>query len=129
MVEDPQDSGPQIDPSLFTFDLIGEKVSLINNGVTITAIDNNNQLSKLDDDDQIRVELSGVGNVTKKVFTKSDFNNKAIKIVVNSPTAGIANIMSRQKQSSGQLYRKSRQRCKPAYRNRRIFPEKHHWRP
>ena len=83
----------KIDTSLFTFKMVGETVSLVNNGVTITAIDELKQLSKINDNDEIRVEVSGVGNVIKKVFRKSDFNNNAIKIVVNSTSTGISNIV------------------------------------
>ncbi|MBN2087747.1 S-layer homology domain-containing protein [Candidatus Peregrinibacteria bacterium] len=83
----------KIDTSLFEFNLIGESVSLVNNGITITAIDEKNQLSKMSDADEIRVEVNGVGTLLKKVFKKSDFNNNAIKIVVNSSSAGISNIL------------------------------------
>jgi hypothetical protein len=93
VIENPSDSEPQLDTSLFSFNLIGESTSLLNNGVTITAIDEMNQLAQMDDDDEIRVELDGVGQLTKKVFRKSDFNNNAIKIVAKSSEPGIANVM------------------------------------
>lgn len=93
VIENPSDSGPQLDTSLFVFNLIGESTSLLNNGVTITAIDERSQIAQMDDDDEIRVELDGVGQLTKKVFRKSDFNNNAIKIVAKSSEPGIANIM------------------------------------
>ncbi|MBU0577260.1 S-layer homology domain-containing protein [Patescibacteria group bacterium] len=85
-------SNDQIDTSLFTFSLTGESASLINNGVTITAVDNSNQISQLSDNDEIRVELDGVGNLTKKVFKKSDFNNNTIQIIIKSSEVGIANV-------------------------------------
>jgi hypothetical protein len=93
VISNPDDSGPQTDTSLFTFKLVGESVSLLNNGVTITAIDESGQLAKLNDDDEVRVDLSGVGQLTKKVFKKSDFVNNAIKIVAKSSEPGIANVM------------------------------------
>ena len=94
VIDNPPLSGEdKIDTSLFTFKLIGEATSLLNNGVTITAIDESNQLSQMNDNDEIRVEVSGVGNLIKKVFRKSDFKNNAIKIVVNSTQSGISNIV------------------------------------
>lgn len=93
VIDDPIDDGSQIDTSLFTFNLSGESTSLLNNGVTITAIDESNQISQLDDNDEIRVELSGVGRLIKKIFKKSDFNNNAIKISVNSSEIGTANVL------------------------------------
>jgi murein DD-endopeptidase MepM/ murein hydrolase activator NlpD len=93
VIDNPVNDGSQIDTSLFIFNLIGESTSLLNNGVTITAIDESNQISQLDDNDEIRVELSGVGQLMKKTFRKSDFNNNAIKIVVNSSGVGTANVL------------------------------------
>ena len=93
VIDNPFENESEIDTSLFTFKLMGESTSLVNNGVTITAVDELDQIAQMEDDDEIRVELSGVGRLNKKTFTKSDFNNSAIKIVVNSTTAGISNIV------------------------------------
>lgn len=81
-------SANAVDPSLFTFKLMGETVMKTDNGVTLTAIDEQNQIEKLQDGQEIRVELSGVGSLPKKTFTKADFVNHAIKIVVKSDEAG-----------------------------------------
>lgn len=83
----------KIDSSLFTFKVMGETVSLINNGVTITVIDENNQISKLSSSDRIEIDLSGVGRVSKKQYSKDDFVNNAIKVIVNSSEKGVSNIM------------------------------------
>ena len=86
-------SGNKTDPSLFTFKMTGESVSLLNSGVTITVTDESNQLSKMSDSDLIRAEVSGVGRLVKKEFKKSDFTANTIKLIVNSSEAGTANVM------------------------------------
>lgn len=93
VIENPVNSESQIDTSLFTFKLTGESVSLLNNGVSITATDTSNQISKLNNDDEIRIELIGVGRLIKKVFKKTDFKNNAIQIIVNSSEVGVANVL------------------------------------
>jgi len=87
------DTPDRLDTSLFHFELMGEETSLVRNGVTITAIDPDNQIAKMSDTDELRVELSGVGRLVQKVYKKSDFKNSAIKISVNSDDVGITNVV------------------------------------
>ena len=77
---------------LFTYKITGENVSLINNGVTLVVTDENNQISQLNDDEAISVELSGVGQLLKKQFQKSDFAGNTIKVIVKSSEPGISNV-------------------------------------
>ena len=81
-----------VDTSLFAFEITGESVSLLNNGVTITATDKKGQIDKMSDGDEVRVEIHGVGRVSKKSFRKVDFQNNAIQFIVNSSEAGTARI-------------------------------------
>jgi len=67
-------------------------VSLINNGVTLTVTDENEQIKNLKDDESINIELTGVGKLLKKDFKKSDFVNNSIKIIVRSTEKGASNI-------------------------------------
>lgn len=83
----------KVDTSLFEFELSGASQSMIGNGVTITATDTTNQISQLDSSDHIDVEVSGVGNVRKSSYTKSNFNSGTIKIILISEDPGISNIM------------------------------------
>jgi len=77
---------------LFTYDIFGEKVSLVGNGITLVVADRKNQIAGLNDSDTIRVELSGVGTLLKKQFTKADFVNETLKVTVKSDEAGVANV-------------------------------------
>ena len=77
---------------LFTYKITGESVSLINNGVTLVVTDEKNQIQTLNEDDPIRVELSGVGTLLKKQFKKSDFINNTLKVTVKSDMPGTANV-------------------------------------
>ncbi|MBN1258960.1 S-layer homology domain-containing protein [Candidatus Peregrinibacteria bacterium] len=86
-------SSDKTDTSLFTFKMAGESVSLLNNGVTITVTDESNQVSKMSDSDVVRAEITGVGQLTKKEFTKNDFKSHSIKLIVNSSETGTANVM------------------------------------
>ena len=81
-----------VDTSLFEFELIAEKISFINSGVTVTATDKKGQIAKMSDTDELKVSLTGVGRLSKKVFRKADFNNGAIKLVVNSSDTGKARV-------------------------------------
>ena len=90
IVETPTDN--KIDSSLFTYELSGETVSLINNGITIKAIDSSNQIKKLSDNDVVEVKLSGVGSLSKNKFKKSDFKNNSVNIIVQSSEAGTSDI-------------------------------------
>ncbi|MBU0727752.1 S-layer homology domain-containing protein [Patescibacteria group bacterium] len=83
----------EVDTSLFTFTLSGAPTSFINNGVSITAQISPADLNRMSNNDEIKVEIEGVGTVSKKTFTKSDFNNNAIKISVNSSQTGISNVV------------------------------------
>lgn len=78
--------------SLFNYKIIGESVSLINNGVTLTVIDENEQLRKLNEGDPVDVELTGVGQLLKKRFRRADFVNNAIKVIVKSAEPGTATV-------------------------------------
>ena len=80
------------DTSLFAFDITGESVSMINNGVTLTATDNAEQLDSMRDSDTVEISLSGVGRISKKSFRKADFNNGSIQFIVNSSEVGTAQI-------------------------------------
>ncbi|MDH5596516.1 MAG: S-layer homology domain-containing protein [Candidatus Peregrinibacteria bacterium] len=81
-----------VDTSLFEFQLVAEKVSFINNGVTVSVTDKKGQIAKMNDTDELRVSLTGVGRLSKKVFRKADFKNDSIKLVVNSSEAGKARV-------------------------------------
>ena len=63
-----EDGVEVIDTSLFTFNLRGESSSLLGNGVTVIATSEASQLAQLSDNDEIRVELSGVGKLIKKTY-------------------------------------------------------------
>lgn len=81
------------DTKLFSYTISGENISLINNGVALYIEDKDKQIDQLDDDDIIRVDISGVGRLNKKSFTKSDFNKHILKVFVNSSDVGQANIL------------------------------------
>ena len=83
----------KVDTSLFTFDIVGEAVSMINNGVTVTATDKSNQLAKMSDTDEVRVSVQGVGRVSKQSFHKVDFKSGSIQFIVNSSETGTANVI------------------------------------
>lgn len=83
---------PVVDTGLFAFKLTGESVSMVNSGVTITATDESDQISKMSDTDEVRVQISGVGRVSKKSFRKVDFKSGSIQFIVNSSEAGTATI-------------------------------------
>jgi len=95
-------SNPQPDPqpeftdtgaaNLFIYNITGEKVALVGNGITLIVADENNQITSLNDTDTIRAELTGVGQLLKKQFTKSDFVNNTIKVIVKSDEVGTSNI-------------------------------------
>ena len=79
--------------SLFEYKITGESVSLVGSAVTLIATDEKNQISKLSDDDTLRAEIEGQGNLLRKVFKKSDFVNNTLKLIVKSDVPGAANIM------------------------------------
>lgn len=83
---------PQVDTSLFAFDVIGESVSMMNNGITITATDKLGQVAKMSDTDEVRVNIFGVGRISKKSFRKADFNSGSIQFIVNSSETGTARV-------------------------------------
>jgi len=95
-------SDPQSDPQpeytesgsskLFTYTITGERVGMVNNGVTLVVMDEQNQISTLSDSDVITAELTGVGSLLKKQFTKADFVNNSIKVIVKSSDKGTANV-------------------------------------
>lgn len=91
IIENPFDNSNT--SSLFSYDIVGESVSLINNGVTLTVVDEGNQLRKLNEDDPIDVAVSGVGKVLKNSYKRADFNNNAIKVVIRSSEPGVSNVM------------------------------------
>jgi len=92
---------PQPDPTftesgksgLFTYKITGESVSLLGNAVPLVVVDESGQLNQLDDSDPIVAEVNGVGNLQKKKFTRSDFNNNTLKLYVKSDEVGTANVM------------------------------------
>lgn len=81
-----------VDPSLFAFDITGESVSMVNNGVTVTAIDKSGQIEKMSDTDEVRITVHGVGRVSKQAFRKVDFKSNAIQFIVNSSETGTAHV-------------------------------------
>ncbi len=92
-IVEPQPDFNEGSPSaLFAYKITGETVSLLNNGVTLIITDESNQLSGLNDNDTIRAEVSGVGTLLKKQFTKSDFANNTLKLIVKSSETGTANV-------------------------------------
>ena len=86
------DESAGVDTSLFSFKIVGEKTAMVNNGVTITATDQLGQLAKMSDTDTVKVQVSGVGRVSKNSFRKVDFNNDSIKVIVNSSETGTAHV-------------------------------------
>lgn len=82
----------KVDTGLFAFKVTGETLSMVNNGVTITATDEQNQLSRMSDTDEVRVTLSGVGRVSKKSFRKVDFKSGSIQFIINSSEVGKARV-------------------------------------
>lgn len=79
--------------SLFSYNIVGESVSLINNGVTLTVEDRLRQVGGLSDSNTIEASVSGVGKLLKTTFTKSDFNNNALKLTIRSTEPGISNVL------------------------------------
>ncbi len=81
-----------VDTSLFAFDIIGESVSMINNGVMITATDKLGQIAKMSDSDVVRVNIYGIGRLSRNSFRKADFNNGSVQLIANSSETGTARI-------------------------------------
>lgn len=81
-----------VDTGLFSFKITGEPVSMINNGVTITATDLTNQISRMSESDTVRVSITGVGRVSKNSFREVDFKSNTIQVIVNSSEAGTAQV-------------------------------------
>lgn len=81
-----------VDTSLFAFNFVGESVSMVNNGVTIIATDKLGQIARMSDTDEVKVNIYGVGRLSKKSFKKSDFKNGSIQFIANSSEAGTARI-------------------------------------
>lgn len=79
-----------VDTSLFEYEITGERISKINNGVTLTALLDRDDLDRMSYDDEVNVTISGEGRLSKKRFKKVDFKNSAIKLVVNSSEPGEA---------------------------------------
>jgi len=92
IVLDTPDITSGVDTSLFSFNIVGEKTSMVGNGLTITAIDESGQIDNMSDSDEVKVTISGVGRLSKKTFRKVDFKNNAIKLVVNSSEPGTARV-------------------------------------
>ncbi len=78
---------------LFTYKITGESVSLLGNAVPLVVVSDESQLRTLNEDDPIYAEVSGVGKLQKKKFTRSDFVNNTLKLYVKSDEMGTANIM------------------------------------
>ncbi len=78
--------------SLFDYKITGESVGLVGGAIGLVVTDEKNQISKLKDDDTIRANVVGVGNLLKKQFTKSDFVSSTLTLYVKSDVAGVANI-------------------------------------
>jgi len=91
--------------NLFTYEIFGEKVALVGSGLTLTVVDRSNQIASLSDSDTIKAEVTGVGQLLKKQFTKSDFVNETLKVTVKSDVPGVANVTIGKKQLPGQFYR------------------------
>ncbi len=91
-VNTPPGNASGVDPSLFTFKISGQSASLVNNGVSLTVIDENNQVGTMGENDTLRAEVSGVGNLLKKEFRKSDFVNGVITLTVRSSEPGQSTI-------------------------------------
>lgn len=81
-----------VDTSLFAFKITGESVSMVESGVTVTATDMLGQVSKMSDTDVVRVNVTGVGRVSKSSFRKVDFKSGSIQLIVNSDEAGTAQV-------------------------------------
>lgn len=78
----------KVDTSLFSFKISGEPISMVGSGVTLTVTDSLNQIQKMSDTDEVRVNLTGVGRVSKKSFSKADFKDNVIQFIVNSSEVG-----------------------------------------
>ncbi len=81
-----------VDTSLFAFDIIGESISMVNNGVALTITDNSGQVARMNNDDEVRVEIYGVGRLSKKSFRQMDFKNGSIQLIANSSEKGTARV-------------------------------------
>lgn len=77
---------------LFSYTINGEPISLVNNGVTLTVIDESNQLDSIGDNTLIKAEIKGVGSLLKSNFTKKDFNNNTLKVTLRSSEPGYSNV-------------------------------------
>jgi len=82
-----------VDPSLMDFELTGENVSLINNGVRILVKDNSNQVEKLGDSDSVRVTIQGVGRALTPQLRKADFKDGVAAVIVKSAEAGSSQVV------------------------------------
>ncbi|MBU0706111.1 S-layer homology domain-containing protein [Patescibacteria group bacterium] len=91
-VVQPGNESSKVDTSLFAFSITGESVSMINNGVTITATDKLGQIARMSDNDEVPVNVYGVGRLSKKSFRKADFKNNSIQFIVNSSETGTAKV-------------------------------------
>jgi hypothetical protein len=89
-LDEPDESA--VDTSLFAFKITSQPVSMVNNGVTVTATDESGQIEKMSATNEVRINVSGVGRVSKKSFRKVDFNGNSISFVVNSSETGTARV-------------------------------------
>jgi hypothetical protein len=92
----PQDPQPAFTDTgaanLFTYNITGEQVAMVGSAINLVVTDTSNQIASLSDTDTIRVDLAGVGQLLKKQFTKADFVNNTLKVIVKSDVVGISNI-------------------------------------
>ncbi len=77
---------------LFEFKISGERVSLVGNGINLVITDELGQIANMSDDDRIRIEHSGAGQLLRDSLSKADFNNGSAKVVIRSTEVGSATI-------------------------------------
>jgi hypothetical protein len=87
-----QTADTAVDTSLFAFEITGESVGMVGNGITITATDERNQIGQMSDSNEVRVSVTGVGRVSKNSFRRVDFKSNSIQFIVNSDQAGTAQV-------------------------------------
>lgn len=88
----PSSSDNGVDTDLFEFTFTGDKIGFVNSGVWMTAHIDPSDLSKMSETDVVEVKISGMGQMSKKQFKKTDFLNASVKFNVDSSQAGLMTV-------------------------------------
>jgi len=82
-------AAPEIDTSLFVFELKGETTKLANgSGSALFITDPLNSMEKLDNSLEIDLQVNGVGKVKPTTLRSSDFKNAKATVYISSEEAG-----------------------------------------